>query len=332
MEAKGNNSKKSALATAGNAQPKLFRNCNVKSEETSGIATIDLSHEDDRAEYPNSKNLHHFHESVIKSSPAQVISHKKPTFSYTKGGRPQINSFDSATDGHRTPEDFLSDYDTAWMDDLPSPSALIASEGRAQSPVGSIKELTVTTDYDDDDSSELEAGMFGLDDSMKLREWTSSNAMDALPSDFEQAYGMGALEDDMGKDFLVTSVARTRGSRLSSIPPDSDGSFGMKNGEGALATSADSSEKRTLAETYNEKMKRRTIEVHLEKEESSSRNPTAKKQKTATDPGEKARLLSKEVEPQAAMVPASAADDIPSGLEDIDPEILAMFKDIVDFV
>ncbi len=173
--------------------------------------------------------------------------------------------------------------------------------------------------------------MIGLDDSITLSEWMSTNATDTLPSNHGQAYGMEVLEEDIGKDFLATSMSRTHGGRLSSIPPDIVGAFGNKNSEDAIVTSPDGFEKMTLTDTYNGQVKRKVTEIELEKEVPFC-NPSAKKRKTAMDPDKEPRLLSMEVEIQAAVVPMSTGEEIPPGFEDVDPDILAMFRDIVDFV
>ena len=306
-------------------------NRNVNSEQTSGIAMVDLAYEG-RAEYekigpPNYRRLDQLHKSVTKASPAPLIAHQKPAFSYIKGDRPRFNFLGKATEAHGTPENLSSDDDNTWMDDFPSLSAIIAPEGSAHSPVGSTKGSIATTNYDVDDSSELEAGMIGLDDSMALSQWTSKNAMDTLPSSLEQAYGMEALEDDMGNGALAPSMARTHGSRLSTVSPNIVGRVGAQCSEDAIATS----NKRTLADMYNDKTERKATQGQQE-QGGSIHNPNAKKPKTATEASAEPPLLSMGLESQAAVVPTSPAEEIPRGLEDIDPDILAMFKDVVDFV
>lgn len=335
-EANANESKKTTPATTVTAHSNLFLERNVNNEQTSGVATIDLAHGNDRAEYAkngrsNYQKLHQLHESVTQVSPARVIAYQKPTFSYTKGDRPRIDFLGVATEAHGRTENFSSDYDIAWMDDLPSPSALIASESRVQSPVGSVKEPVATTSYDDDYSSELEAGMVGLDDSMTLSEWTSNNATDSLPPGLRQAYDVEVLEDDIENDFLATSMARTHRRRLSSTPPGVGGSYGTKHGEDANVTSTERFEKTTLTDTYNDQVKRKAIEIQQENGVSFC-SLIAKKQKTRMDADKKPLLLSMKVGIQAAVVPMSTGDEIPRGFEDVDPDILAMFKDVVDFV
>lgn len=292
---------------------------------------VDLAYED-RAEYekigpPDYRRLDQLHKSVIKASPAPLIAHQKPAFSYIKGDRPRFNFMGKATEAHGTPENLPSDDDDTWMDNFPSPSAIIAPESSAHSPVDSTKGSNATTNYEDDDSSGLEAGMIGLDDSMALSQWTSNNAMDTLPSSLRQAYGMEALEDEMRNDALTPSMARTHGSRLSTVSPYIFGRVGAQNSEDAIATF----NKRTLADMYNDKMERKAIEGQ-EEQGVMVRNPNAKKPKTAREASAEPPLLSMGLETQTAVVPTSPAEEIPLGLEDIDPDILAMFRDVVDFV
>lgn len=335
MEANASESRKTKPATAVRAQRYLGQDRDVNSEHISGVATVDLAHENGGAEYArngpaNYRKLHQLHEKVTQAPPARVIAHRKPTFSYTKGDRPRVDFLGEASEGpeaYEIPENPSSDYDIAWMDDLPSPSALIASESRMQSPVGSVRKSVGATSYDEDDSSELEAGMVGLEDSMTLSEWTSDNATEIPSSSLRHIQGMGVLEDD----FLAIPIAKIPGSRLSSIPPVVVRSFGTPECEDAIINSIDGSEKTTLTDRYNNQMKRKATEIQDENGITPC-HLMAKKQKEYATHDKEAPLLSMNPECQATVGPMPTGDEIPSGLENVDPDILAMFRDIVDFV
>lgn len=335
MEANASESRKTKSATAVKAQRDLGQDRNVHSEHIPGVATIDLAHENGGAEYArggpaNYRKLHQLHEKVTQPFPARVIAHRKPTFSYTKGDRPRVDFLGEITEGpeaYELAENPSSDYDIAWMDDLPSPSALIASESRIQSPVGSVGESVGTTRYDEDDSSELEAGMVGLEDSMTLSEQTSNNATENPSPSLKHTHAMGGLKND----FLAIPLAKIPGSRFSSNPPVIVRSFSTPECEDAIITSTDGSEKTTLSDRYNNQMKRKATEIQYDNGITPC-HVMAKKQREYATPDKEEPLLSMNPESQPTVGPMSTGNEIPSGLEDVDPDILAMFRDIVDFV
>ena len=336
LEADHSKSKKDVPTPGRKAQPKLSMNRKVNSEQPLETATVDLAHQKDRGDYAENgpqdyRKLHRLHESVTKASPARVLTHQKPTFSYTKGDQPRIDFLSKATEPHETPENLSSDYEINRMDDFPSPSALIASESRIESPGRRTKESMDISRYDDDDSSELEAAMVGIDDSLALSERTRSNATDTTPSSHEKAYGMGILEDGAGKNTLASSMARGHESRLSSIPKEDAENFSAGHMEDAVFLSTDSPAKGTFRETYNDDTKRKATDVQ-QPGEGPLLVPIAKKQKTTTDPNNQPLQPSTKLGNQATAAASSTADEIPQGSEGIDPDILAMFRDIVDFV
>lgn len=339
LEAHASESGKTMSAAAVKAQRSLVQDRNVNSEHISGFDTIDLTHERDEAENAkkglvNYRKLHQLHEKVTHASPARVIAHRTPTFSYTKGDRPRIDFLGEATEGpkaHGVLGYPSSDYDIAWMDNLPSPSALIASESRIQSPMGSIRESVRTTCYDEDNSWELEAGMVGLEDSMTLSRWTSNDATKNLFSSLRHTQGTAVLDNDMEKDFPAIPIANIPRSRLSPIPSDPVRSLGTQDREDAIITSTDGSEKTALTDRYNDQVKRKATEILCENDMTTC-HLRAKKQKNYAVPDKEAPLISINLENQAAAGTMSRGDEISSGLGDVDPDILAMFRDIVDFV
>ena len=310
-------------------------NRKVNSEQPLKVATVDLAHQKDRGDYAENlpqdyRKLHRLHESATKTSPAWVLTQKKPT-SYTKGDQPRIDFLSKAAEAHETPENLLSDYEITRMDDFPSPSALIAPESRIESPGRSSKESMDTSKYDDDDSSELEAAMVGIDESLALSGRARSNATDTTPSSHEKAYGMGILEDGAGKNSLASSMARSHESRRSSILKEDSEIFSAGHMEDTVFLSTNSSTKGTFRETYNDDMKRKVTDVQ-QPGEGPLLVPIAKKQKTTTDPNNQPLQPSTRPGTQATAAASSNADEIPRGFEGIDLDILAMFRDIVDFV
>ncbi|KAL9582942.1 MAG: hypothetical protein Q9212_003008 [Teloschistes hypoglaucus] len=94
------------------------------------VETVDLSNKRDSDAYakvaPRAyRSLHRLHEKTNSSSKPLITSNTKPTFSYKKGEQPSFTFLSQLVDGHDTVEGPSSDYGAGWMDELPSPSALM---------------------------------------------------------------------------------------------------------------------------------------------------------------------------------------------------------------
>lgn len=131
------------------------------------------------------KSLHRLHEKVNGPAPTRVLPQTKPTFSYAQGEQPRFSFLDSSRTMYSDIDHISSDYGDGWMDDLPSTSALLGQnthveEGPttafARSPLSgpfeqardSAGAVRGTHSPFEEDISELEATLIGLDDSRKM--------------------------------------------------------------------------------------------------------------------------------------------------------------------
>ncbi|KAL8829578.1 MAG: hypothetical protein Q9170_006107 [Blastenia crenularia] len=116
-------------------QMKLPMEKPIPRQATKDIETVDLAQRRTSNEYakvaPRAyRALHHLHEKVNQNHQIPVITSAKPSFSYKKGDQPTF-TFLAPTD--RSTEEPSSDYGSGWMDELPSPSALL--QGKDQTDI-----------------------------------------------------------------------------------------------------------------------------------------------------------------------------------------------------
>lgn len=108
------------------------------------------------------KKLHRLHEKVNKGPPAKLISQTKPSFQFSCGVMLQPSFLDQGK--FASEASLSSDYDDDWLDDLPSPSVLLgrpAEEGVRSKAACSERSF-------EDEISDIEAAMVGLDDSASI--------------------------------------------------------------------------------------------------------------------------------------------------------------------
>ena len=130
----------------------------------------------------NPKGLNSLHSSVPETAPVKVKPQKRPSFSYARESSPSLSFLDEAVQGVGK---FSSDYDDSWMDDFPSPSALLQNTTLAASQLPfPLSGSNHGTAYDES-VSELEACLVGLDDSMTLDNDKITRAPSAPPHLFQ---------------------------------------------------------------------------------------------------------------------------------------------------
>ncbi|KAL8699695.1 MAG: hypothetical protein Q9201_005857 [Fulgogasparrea decipioides] len=97
------------------------------------VERMDLAHTQNADEYakvaPRAyRSLHKLHEQTNKNSKPSAMSNTKPTFSYKKGEQPTFTFLSHMDKSSKRDERPSSDYESSWMDDLPSPSALLQTD------------------------------------------------------------------------------------------------------------------------------------------------------------------------------------------------------------
>ena len=194
------------------AAPSVPRN-----EQEAEIETVDLASGQTFGRYertpPKSfRSLDLLHENVTRGRTAPVAIGRKPSFDYVERGQPQI-SYPNTNGGGETSSDKQStDYDADWMGDLPSPSALLGKQREKVGPLptristddggswrrqndaapGNYPGRNSLEDLDspqlNDDESEIEAAMVGLNDSVTMQHGSQVQAATSQTSPQTDAY------------------------------------------------------------------------------------------------------------------------------------------------
>jgi len=159
--------------------------------QSKDIHVVDMTNVCDDDEYAkvgprDYKSLHRLHQKVNKPGPARILPQIKPKFSYTQGDQPQFSFLGSTSRMPMDTDHTSSDYGDGWMDDLPSTSVLLGQKTHVQKgpnststqcPVNaSAERLPESTGalgeeaYSpfEEDVSDLEATLIGLDDSRTM--------------------------------------------------------------------------------------------------------------------------------------------------------------------
>ncbi|KAL8851700.1 MAG: hypothetical protein Q9221_003431 [Calogaya cf. arnoldii] len=136
-----------------NVQSKLHMGKSTSPNRGKGIETVDLAYKKDANEYakvaPRAyKSLHQLHEKVNKDNRTPVLTDIKPSFSYKKGEQPSFSFLSQTASSSKRKEEPSSDYDSGFLDDLPSPSAFIRTSNKAKDDVGRQDVARNNTDED----------------------------------------------------------------------------------------------------------------------------------------------------------------------------------------
>ena len=256
------------------------------------------------------KKLHQLHEKVNKVSPIKMLPQTKPTSQYSRGIRPQLSFLSEADDALDVP-DISSDYEDAWMDDLPPTSVLLGKPTEIEvqptpaSPSDSEKAF-------EDEISDVEAAMIGLHDSASMSRDVAENTQLVLS------------EDD--NDWDVDAADGERGKVVDGLPSFSRST--EKTTAERIFLSTDSPER--LEQSIN---KRKGIVDSEVAEGSPSSPPLAKKSKTTAD----SDRIVPAIESLGAIPSSSQTLDVsnstenqhllplPEWTKEIDPEFLAYF-------
>lgn len=119
------------LKAASNPRPKI--NKRTKSERKKGIETVDLSQGDDVGGYTKNEpceygKIRRLHESVCKGSPALIMPCSRNIPSFKRPEQFQVPSLSCNAEESQVRTECSSDYDWNWMDEFPSSSELLGRD------------------------------------------------------------------------------------------------------------------------------------------------------------------------------------------------------------
>ena len=293
------------------------------------------------------KNLHHLHQKVNKPAPTRILPQTKPKFSYAQDGEPRLSFLSQASKLSHDVDPISSDYGDEWMDDLPSASALLGQRQSVEKPAGgttprqviqaSIEEATpsaspvneLADSRSEEDISELEAAMIGMDDSRAMTKSTGTEAEVVLEDDgsrilekFDEGNERHSYEPKLpGASRASGTIAVTRKQErlfLSTDSPD-------KPSSALKRRPSISGQELPLSDTVDEPpAKRRRHSNTSEGEQDSSRTAasmyeTAKSSHTLETPASETGQLS------ALEGFSNGGKPLPAWVKDFDPTFLEWF-------
>ncbi len=269
------------------------------------------------------KDLNRLHSSVQKTAPVDLITQRKPVFSYAKGRQPSLSFLDE------TVQDLgkaSSDYDDdTWMADFPSPSALVENAAPAASSLPSKLSGENHGAAYDESISELEACMVGLDDSITLDNYKADRAPSVDPFN---------SQNDLDPDGLGNGL-EANWSNLPKPPPTAEQASKQhpESKSQRIFMSTDSLQKPESSPISRNTLGKRRVETLKDPEGLTDDALSTKKRKVSGDYGVKAQHITRDSGARMSCnqeVPAETG--VKLGWEGIDPALFAEYGDIVDMV
>ena len=319
-----------------------------RNEQEADIEKVDLASGQTLERYPKMpaialRSLDRLHDNVTKERTAPVAIKKQPSFGYMNGRQPQISFLNENAGAEISNDKQSTDYDTDWMGDLPSPSALLGKPPKKDSPLpehtstynGSnrsdghlfpsalIRQNDAATgNYPDknslegldlsqfnDDESEIEAAMVGLSDSVTMQGDSQVQAAIGQTSSQANAYPHWSPPADKSTPKLHHS---------STVK-------GESSGTSRLFFSTDSPEKEA------ELLQKRKAGVGDQVEDLSQSAPLSKRPRVSDEHDQPRRSLSS-AEKQTLLATPIVRPGQPAWVYEFDAAFIAEWQDIVDFV
>lgn len=302
------------------------------------IETVDLAgggqYEEFSSAGPQSyKSLNRLHNSVQKAAAVELTAQKRPTFSYAKGTRPSLSFLGEPHDTVRSLENISSEHDNSWMDDFPSPSALIGRKAGAAStqPPRSPRD-NAGAKYDDS-VSELEACMVGLDDSVALGNGKVDEAENIRLYASKDDVKYDELDHDLATKWSSSPVRKKHATHPHPNHTRVGEQHRARSKGQSILMSTDSPEKPGTPSFGVDSHGKRTVETCMGSESLAENVPPTKKRRISLD------HRSQSLQPVASLSldkdpgqgkPAEIVER--PGWEGIDPDLIAEYGDIVEFV
>ena len=265
----------------------------------------------------NNEALRRLHEDTNGALSSRVTVRTQPSFSYADGKEPHVSFLDDTT-GNATPYGKTSsDYSNPWMDeaDLPSPSALVANDRSdiSENRVGAAacgSPSPVLNDHNFD----LEVDMTDMSDSATL-----------------EAPHSPLVRQDYSTLPTLRSTAKELSSTLTGISNEAKLNLERRSDW----RSVDVEEKLFLSTDSPEKLPRQAekrVASESEVEPLSFNAPDTKRQKTRLEPSAGFSQRPNDDENVGAQPKVKLKDGHPAWVYDFDPDFIAEFEDVAEFV
>ena len=323
-----------ATNVPGQDQLNFSINKPVKRPKASHIEVIDLASTENIDEYAKSslrahRNLHNLHESIVGSTPARTLT---PTISFSKNStglelnpsRPRKLDI-ASTSLNKT----SSDYGDKFIDDLPSPSALLGESVEDHNALPASSSDDHPSTLSEEGLSELEAGMVGLKDPFAPYEWSEGSHVAAISPGRASDLHTNIQGQTVANLMVDSSLQNTRFRSTPSIRvPNLDN----PREEERLFFTTSSLGNQAIADVDTGETGKRKHETPSPSADASLDHAgVVKKQKVAPD------VDSRPLKPSISWENQAVAEKSPhpkvfADMDGIDADLLAEFADIVEFV
>ena len=273
------------------------------------------------------RKLHQLHNSVNKKPPVPTITKSKSSFSHAKGEHPNIPFLYPEVEGLQPTDKSSSDYDDEWMDDLPSLSAVLNKQ-REGSGLLSSKEAHQNSDLT------LERNDSDYEDCFTLSDIIDFNRNSMAQPDYQEAQSRNAKGNEYDKEVLPVSMQSANPFQNESQKP-------IVKSDERLFCSTDSPEKFVPSISRQAEMlsprklcvvEKRVSNAPLEHDLPPGNLHFPKRPKTSD---QSPNITATSFQPQPNSKGAAAQNSEcqrPAWVDEFDPEFIAEYADIVEFI
>ena len=284
------------------------------------------------------KSLNRLHDNVTKGSMVPVATKKQPCYDFTQRRQPQISFLDKDASARQSSDNPSTDYDVDWMNDLPSPSALLGK------PLENLSYLSDHTLVDHGRSSpdglpspfdlicQNDATIGSHADNDSLEDFNLSQLSDEA-SDVEAA--MIGLSDSVSMQQTAACQMSSQAEALMDmLPPPSQHTPKLHHSH-TFAAETSGTSKLFLSTDSPEKVEEQAHKRKAAVVDQNEDLPTASRVTKRTKDGDErcqTRRPSRGTEKEANTPGPIVKAGQPGWVYDFDPAFIAEWQDIVDFV
>ena len=333
-KAETKNLKKAANSRLQN-QPKLQVDKVAKFRKSVDIEKVDLSKSRELDEYSKTapwdyKKLHRLHKSVNKGPAAPIISTRQKPLSNEK--IEERSSSPCAINYLQAPNRISSDYDSAGMDEFPSPSAILCLDKKFAGT------LSTTTSNQklygpavEDDLSDVELEVLGKKQATAQDDHTRTGLADAGLRDYANVMSHEIRDKGSTRSEQLPILPTAKSTFDDPSPFKSDGLFFSTSSPEKVAPSLEKRKSRYTLETEkfdtsNESMAKRRKVSKLVSEQVLQQSGRVLQPSTGGN--------DQDVTPAQAPGPIlqKSGRPRPEWVDEFDPEFIAEYTDVVEFI
>lgn len=309
---------------ARNPRPKIDKR--TKSERKRGIETVDLSQDGDVDGYTKNEpcehgKIHRLHESVCKESRALTMPCSRTIPSFKRSEQYQVPSLSCNDEGSQVRTECSSDYDWNWMDEFPSSSELL---GRKKNRAEALNKAKPSQNSDMLDLEEvfsdveLECSRSDIPANGSLKPENAASVRSSVNDIYQnEVRGSDCLEEQ-------PALAPTASLTNQVSPPKSEVSLSCSTTSPNEIT-APSTKRKILdlsetESTFQDDLLTKKRKVSTQSTEQVLQPSTVDGNEASKAVGEPSQIIQRTGRPR------------PEWVNEFDPEFIAEFADVVEFI